>query len=267
MSRKLEPTDIFRQNLRDLPAFLALLRAVEHRFFNRLELSKPILDLGCGDGHFASTVFENPLNVGIDLRLDSVMSAKARNGVYRVVVQGSAGDLPFEDEEFGSVISNSVLEHIPQPDRALREIARILRSGSLFAFTVPSEYFREFLGVSAVMSRMQFYSMARGYQRFFDRISRHYHYYSLREWRGFLEEAGFEIQGHRYYFSRQALRALERWHYLGLPSLVCRKLTGRWVLAPSDTNLRLTDKLLRRHYEEPLPDLGAYLYIVAKRLF
>jgi hypothetical protein len=41
-------------------------------------------------------------------------------------------------------------------------------------------------------------------------------------------------------------------HYLGLPALVCKRLTGRWVLWRSRANLRLTERLLRPFYEERL---------------
>ena len=39
-------------NLRDLPYFRAMLRAVEAEFYQEFELPSPTLDLGCGDGHF-----------------------------------------------------------------------------------------------------------------------------------------------------------------------------------------------------------------------
>ena len=75
------------------------------------------------------------------------------------------------------------------------------------------------------------------------------------------------------YFPRRALVALEWGHYLGLPALACKKLTGRWVLWPSRPNLWLTERLVRPLYEEALsPDratthqgTGAYLFFVARK--
>ena len=49
--------DLLWRHLRGVPAFRALLRAVESRFYQDLELPRPVLDLGCGDGHFAGTTF------------------------------------------------------------------------------------------------------------------------------------------------------------------------------------------------------------------
>jgi len=68
-----------------------------------------------------------------------------------------------------------------------------------------------------------------------------------------------------YYFSRHALRAFEWGHYLGLPALVAKQLTGSWILARANANLWLTEKLLRRYFEEPLPAQGAYLFVIARR--
>lgn len=266
MSQEIKPTNVFRENLRELPAFLALLRSVEHALIADLEFEKPVLDLGCGDGYFGSIAFEVPPDVGMDLQAKSVVGARKRKGAYQAVVQASAENLPFDNGCFGSVVSNSVLEHIPDYEKAMQEIARVLRPGSLLVFTVPSKYFRGFLAGSGLLARMGLHSMSRAYQWFFDKISRHYHYHDLAEWQAILEAVGLQIQRHRYYFSKHALQALERWHYLGLPALVSKKITGRWVIVPSDVNLWITEKILKRHYEEQYPELGAYLFIVAKRL-
>ena len=51
-------------NLRTLPYFRAMLRAVEAQFYQEFDLPSPTLDLGCGDGHFASIAFERPLEAG-----------------------------------------------------------------------------------------------------------------------------------------------------------------------------------------------------------
>ena len=58
--------EILWRHLRDLPYFRAMVRAVEDSFYQGLELPAPVLDLGCGDGHFASVAFDHPLDVGLD---------------------------------------------------------------------------------------------------------------------------------------------------------------------------------------------------------
>jgi len=61
-----EPKDFLWLQVRDLPYFRALLRAVESRFYQDFQLQAPILDLGCGDGHFASITFDRKIDVGLD---------------------------------------------------------------------------------------------------------------------------------------------------------------------------------------------------------
>ena len=60
------PEDFLFRHVRDLPYFRGLLRAVESRFYQDLELRRPVYDLGCGDGHFASVTFEQRIDVGLD---------------------------------------------------------------------------------------------------------------------------------------------------------------------------------------------------------
>ena len=62
-----------------------------------------------------------------------------------------------------------------------------------------------------------------------------------------------------------ALQTLEWWHYWGLPALVTKSLTGRWLLSPTRANLALTEKWMRPFYEEPLPKKGAYLFVIARK--
>ena len=58
--------DYFWLNLRELPYFRALIRAVEAAYYQDYPLEEPTLDVGCGDGHFARITFEKPIQVGID---------------------------------------------------------------------------------------------------------------------------------------------------------------------------------------------------------
>ncbi len=52
-------------------------------------------------------------------------------------VVGSALALPFAAATFDGVICTEVLEHVPEPEQALREIARVLRPGGRLYVTVP----------------------------------------------------------------------------------------------------------------------------------
>ena len=45
--------------------------------------------------------------------------------------------MPFGDGSFATVLCTEVLEHVPHPDAALREIGRVLRPGGLLVGSVP----------------------------------------------------------------------------------------------------------------------------------
>jgi len=257
--------DLLWQHLKDLPAFRALLRAVEARFYqDLLPLAEPVLDVGCGDGHFASVAFPHPLAAGIDPESSSLGEAKDR-GAYRLLAQALGNGLPYADGHFATVISNSVLEHIPGVDEVLAEIARVLQPGGRLIFCVPGDHFTELLLFTQFFRRLRLASLAAAYERYFDRISRHHHCDCPDAWRDRLEAAGLQLGGSFYYFSARATHALDLGHYLGAPSLVTKKLFGRWILAPNRWNLALTERWLRPLYEEPLPEIGAYLFFVAHR--
>ncbi len=257
--------DFLWRHLEELPAFRALLRSVEARLYqDLLPLSEPILDVGCGDGHFASLTFPRPLTAGIDPAL-GVLREAHRRASYQRLAQALGDALPYATDTFATVISNSVLEHIPDLDPVLVEIARVLKPGGRFVFCVPSEQFARLLFFSQLFRRLHLERLARGYERTFNRISRHHHCDSPAIWQDRLVTAGLRLELAFYYFSEKAQHGLDLGHYFGAPSLIAKKLCGRWILAPQHWNLALTERWLRPLYEEPLPELGAYLFFVAEK--
>lgn len=252
-------------NLRDLPYFRALLRAVEARFYQDIDLPAPTLDLGCGDGHFASVVFDRPLEVGLEPSGRSIREAASRKG-YRWLVQAEGGRIPFEAGSFASAISNSVLEHIPEVEAVLSEAARVLRPGAVFVFCAPNHRFLASLSIGRALDKSGLGAVGGMYRRFFNRISRHYHSDPPEVWLERLERCGFEEMAYWHYFSPRALRALEWGHYLGLPSLAVRALTGRWMLSSSAMNLWTTRRLLAPVYEEEqVCEEGVYTFFRCRR--
>lgn len=259
--------DFFWLHIKDLPAFRALLRAVEARFYqDLLPLAEPVLDVGCGDGHFASLAFPRPLAAGIDPAAAVLREARQRSA-YHLLAQSLGDALPYADGHFATVVSNSVLEHIPAVEPVLAEIARVLQPGGRFIFCVPGDRFTELLFFPQLFRKLRLEGLARAYERYFNRISRHHHCDGPAVWQARLEAAGLRLTDSFYYFSARANHALDLGHYLGAPSLVAKKLLGRWVLVPARWNLALTERWLRPLYEEPLPadGAGAYLFCIAHK--
>ena len=265
MSHSQPQKDFLYLHVRELPYFRGLLRAVESRFYQGLEMPGPVLDLGCGDGLFAQLTFEDKLQVGLDPWWPPIHEAVKRE-TYDLLTQADGAQMPFPEATFGSAISNSVLEHIPHLDQVLVEMARVLKPGAPFYFCAPSHNFLTHLTIARFFDRIGLSSIGNAYRDFFNRISRHHHCDDPDKWRARLERAGFELEQHWHYFSPAALAALEWGHYLGLPALACKKLFGRWILVPARWNLGMTLSLLRKYYDEPVPQPeGAYTFYIARR--
>jgi SAM-dependent methyltransferase len=243
----------------------AILRAVECKFMGRVPLTPPVLDIGCGDGHFASVAYDNlPLDVGIDVQARDLTEAANRAGVYRKVMFASATALPFADASFNTVVSNCVIEHIPDNVAVLQEIGRVLRPGGTFAATLPSEKFPEFLLGSTLFRKLGLRKLSQAYGSFFNRISYHYHVHQPAVWRKWLTAVGLVVEEQTYYFSAAAHRRFDLSHYLGVPNLVSKRLLGRWMLF--EWQRKLFERWLRPFYEEPLPQAGAYQFVHCRKM-
>ena len=257
-------TDYLSEQLRDMAPHRAILRAVECRLMGQVPLVRPVLDIGCGDGHFASIAYrELPIDVGIDVMARDLPEAASRPGVYRKVMFASATSLPFADASFNTVVSNCVIEHIPDNEGVIHEIARVLRPGGGFSATLPSEHFADYLLGATLSRRMGLRRLSKAYGDFFNRISHHHHVYPPEVWKDRLLSAGLVVEEQKYYFSAAAHRRFDLSHYLGLPNLVSKRLLGRWVLF--DTQTKLFDRWLRPYYEEPLPEAGAYQFVRCRK--
>jgi SAM-dependent methyltransferase len=108
-----------------------------------------VLDLGCGGGRHAFEAFRRGADVVALDRSDSetkdvagmfvAMRAEgqAPAGALAAAVTGDALTLPFADASFDRVIAAEVLEHVPDDEAAIAELARVLRPGGRLAVTVP----------------------------------------------------------------------------------------------------------------------------------
>jgi ubiquinone/menaquinone biosynthesis C-methylase UbiE len=95
-----------------------------------------MLDICCGPGYVAAEGARKGAQVtGLDFSAAMIARAKAHYPQPQFQ-QGDAQALPFADACFDAVSMNYGLLHLDQPERALAEVARVLRPGGRFAFTV-----------------------------------------------------------------------------------------------------------------------------------
>ena len=83
------------------------------------------LEVGCGEGVIAGKLAQRwPTVVGLDLP-DSGLRRDWLAYPAPHFLHADADHLPFRDAEFDVVVSVEVLEHLRDPERGLREIARV----------------------------------------------------------------------------------------------------------------------------------------------
>lgn len=113
-------------------------------FFSALDRSLPrtspvrILEVGVGEGEVTARLaarWPDATFVGVDLP-DPELAAHWDGGGFAPVF-GDIGRLPFEDDTFDLVLGIEVLEHVPYPEHAVAELARVARRD--IVLSVPRE--------------------------------------------------------------------------------------------------------------------------------
>jgi SAM-dependent methyltransferase len=112
-----------------------------------IEKYKRVLDVGCGVGHWGRVLLPHlpadAMLVGVDREQQWVekatkTAAERGFGERTRYVQGDAAKLPFGDGEFDLVTCQTVLMHLPDPRRAIREMMRAVRSGGCVLAAEPN---------------------------------------------------------------------------------------------------------------------------------
>lgn len=110
--------------------FAALARRYGHR-------GGRLLEIGSGLGHLVGQLEDTFETYGIDLNHWAVRESKSV--VTKSLLQtGSGQELPFKDGAFNVVIIKHIVEHLPQPERAIAEIGRVTEPGGILILATPN---------------------------------------------------------------------------------------------------------------------------------
>lgn len=100
------------------------------------EQPRLILDAGCGTGGTLAHLRGQGELWGCDVAAEALEACRARG--FENLAQSSVESLDFPDDRFDVVVSCDVIEHIEAHERAMGEMARVLRPGGILVLTVPA---------------------------------------------------------------------------------------------------------------------------------
>lgn len=99
--------------------------------FSERYLTGSMIDIGCGTKPYKEML--SPFvteHVGVDH--EATFHDKSNIDLF-----GTAYEIPADNESFDSAICTAVLEHLEEPEQALRECNRVLKSGGVSIYSVP----------------------------------------------------------------------------------------------------------------------------------
>lgn len=178
-----------------------------------------LLDAGCGAGQTLDLLSRYGSATGVDPDPESVAVARTRG---HDALQGSLPELPFGSGTFGVCTCLDVLEHLPEDEPGLRELARVTVPGGALLVTVPA--------YEALWSDH-------------DVANEHYRRYRAGTLRPLAERTGWRVERLTYFNS------------LLLPPAAVVRLAGRFRRRPRGaevSDLQLTPPALNGALEMPL---------------
>lgn len=94
-------------------------------------LTGKVLDFGCGNKPYEKLINSKEY-VGVD-----ILNSGHDNSEKKADVYYDGKTLPFGDEEFDSIISSEVFEHVFNLDEVLKELNRVLKTNGNILITIP----------------------------------------------------------------------------------------------------------------------------------
>ena len=178
-----------KKYLENRPMFMAIIRSQEAMLFQKYNklIKAKVLDFGCGEGFFAELVFgKGKINVGLDLSNNKRTNEAIEGNIYKKISLYDGNKIPYPNNYFHTVISNCVLEHIPNINFSLKEIYRVLKPGGCFLTSVMTNRWENNLFGSKIFGKT--------YLNYMRKTQDHHNLFSKEKWQIYFEKTGFKIR-------------------------------------------------------------------------
>jgi 2-polyprenyl-3-methyl-5-hydroxy-6-metoxy-1,4-benzoquinol methylase len=143
-----------------------------------------VLDVGCGDGHFAAVMRRAGAEVvALDVAEEPLRRARALCPGLDARLVDSEAEWPLQDSSFDLVWAGETIEHVVDTASWLSEVRRVLRSHGVLLLSTPD---------NGPLSMLALVLRPRALETHFDPRSDHLRFYTRRTLESLLEDFGFE---------------------------------------------------------------------------
>ncbi len=242
----------FRVLLEQQGPSLGLWRAAEVAVLREVMYEHPVLALGCGDGLVTSLVLPC-VAVGLDPDTKALARA-AQQGLYERLEAARIEEARVPAASIRTVLSNSVLEHVPRLEVVLAAVMRLLRPRGRLVFTAPTEAFSRWLALPLA-----------GYTTWRNRELYHLNLWPVERWVRHLKQAGLEVEEVRPYLRPGLVRLWDLLELLQQVWIARRRVMSMiWRRIPPSGMERLTCWGSHLDLAAPAPG-GGRLIVAYKR--
>lgn len=250
-----------RKYLKNRPMFMAIIRSQEAMLFQKYNklIKGKILDFGCGDGFFAGLVFgKGKIDTGLDLSDNNRIYEAIDKKIYKKIKLYDGKKIPFPNNYFNTIVSNCVLEHIPNIDQALKEILRVLKPNGFFLTSTMTNQWENNLFGSKIFGKK--------YINIMRKTQVHFNLFSNKKWQTYFKKACFKINSINGYLYKKSAFYLDIFHYLSIGSLISYKLFNKWILFNIPLLNKLKTQLIKKIIinENDLDKASALFYVLKK---
>lgn len=117
--------------------------------------SESVFDVGFGSGTLFEGLADREIQkYGLDLGRDFIKHVHSEHGDNVTILQSDALHIPLRDNVMASVVCSEVLEHVPDPSKAIEEMYRILKPQGTLLVTTPNISLRWTL-IEAIWTRIR----------------------------------------------------------------------------------------------------------------